>query len=138
MDETLETTVQAQPTENDHEAAGAFDDTGTPNDQDQRHGDIAELEAQLIARTESEQELLRRLRQAMVDADPEVDPELVQGSTLAELEASYARAQENAERMRGIILPQGVQRVPAGAPGRVRSIPRTAFEKIREGLASSS
>lgn len=97
---------------------------------------LEELGAELLARTESEQELLARLRQTLIDSDPLVDPELVQGASIAELEESFARAQGIAERLKGIVLQQGVTRVPAGAPGRTRRPFLSPFEKIREGLSA--
>ena len=95
---------------------------------------LEELGAELLAKTESEQELLARLRQTLIDSDPLVDPELVQGASIAELEESFARAQGIAERLKGIVLQQGVTRVPAGAPGRAKRPFLSSFEKIREGL----
>jgi hypothetical protein len=95
---------------------------------------LEELGAELLAKTESEQELLARLRQTLIDSDPLVDPELVQGASIAELEESFAKAQAIAERLKGIVLQQGVTRVPAGAPGRTRRPFLSSFEKIREGL----
>ncbi len=95
---------------------------------------LEELGAELLAKTESEQELLGRLRQTLIESDPLVDPELVQGATIAELEESFARAQAIAERLKGIVLQQGVTRVPAGAPGRAKRPFLSSFEKIREGL----
>lgn len=97
---------------------------------------LAELGAELLARTESEQALLTRLRENLIASDPLVDPELVQGSSIVELEESFARAQAIAERLKGIVLQQGVTRVPAGAPGRTRRPVLSAFEKIREGLSA--
>ena len=95
---------------------------------------LEELGAELLAKTESEQELLARLRQTLIDSDPLVDPDLVQGASIAELEESFARAQGIAERLKGIVLQQGVTRVPAGAPGRAKRPFLSSFEKIREGL----
>jgi hypothetical protein len=96
------------------------------------------LGAELLARTESEQALLTRLRQTLIESDPLVDPDLVQGSTIADLEESFARAQAIAERLKGIVLQQGVTRVPAGAPGRGKRQFLSSFEKIREGLKTRS
>ncbi len=99
---------------------------------------LAERDTQLLARMENEQELLQRLREALLASDPEVDPDLVTGDSLAELEESFAKAKAVASRLRDVILPQGATRVPAGAPGRVRIAPSTPFQKIREGLSGRS
>lgn len=117
-DDAAEETPEGSDTENEREI-------------EQR---LEELGAELLAKTESEQELLGRLRQTLIESDPLVDPELVQGATIAELEESFARAQAIAERLKGIVLQQGVTRVPAGAPGRSRRPFLSSFEKIREGL----
>lgn len=99
---------------------------------------LAEREADLAVRAEHEVALVARLREAFITADPTLDPELVEGTTLAELEASVARARSVAERLRNVIGASEAHRVPAGAPGRTRVLPRSAFEKIREGLAPES
>ena len=99
---------------------------------------LAKRDTQLLARMENEQELLQRLREALLASDPEVDPDLVTGDSLAELEESFAKAKAVASRLRDVILPQGATRVPAGAPGRVRIAPSTPFQKIREGLSGRS
>jgi hypothetical protein len=98
----------------------------TPDD-DEETGDADERGA-----------LLERLREAMLAADPSVDPELVQGTSLAELEASFERAKAVTERLRGVIRASDGVRVPAGAPGRATPPPRSAFEKIRDGLQRGS
>lgn len=143
----METADGEQPTEEhaapNHEPETAEEHHGTetsggdpaPESRAQELAEaLAERDAELLAHTETEQVLLTRLRDALLASDPEVDPELVSGTTIAELEESFAKAKAVSERLRGIILAPGVERVPAGAPGRTPAGPRTAFEKIREGL----
>jgi hypothetical protein len=93
-----------------------------------------EEDPQLLARSESEQELLRRYREVLLAADTGVDPSLVKGETLAEIDASFAAARDVADRARGSMGP-GITRVSPGSPGRRSTGPATPFEKIRDGLA---
>lgn len=94
---------------------------------------LAEKEAELLARSESERELLTRYREVLLAGDPGVDPSLVTGETLAEIDASFIAAREVADRARGSM--PFATRVSPGAPGRRVTGPTTPFEKIREGLA---
>jgi hypothetical protein len=94
---------------------------------------LAEKEAELLARSETEHQLLARYREALLAGDRGVDPALVQGETLAEIEASFEAAREIADRARGSMGP-GMRYVSPGAPGRRAGGPTTPFEKIRDGL----
>jgi hypothetical protein len=99
---------------------------------DLRHA-LAEKDAELLARSESEREMLVRYREVLLAGDTGVDPSLVEGDNLAAIDESFARARDVADRARGSLGP-GMQRVSPGAPGRRKVVPTTAFEKIREGL----
>ena len=89
-----------------------------------------QLEADLAAAVES-------CRKALLASAPELPAELVQGSTVAELEASFGRAKALAERVRRQVETQAAQeRVPAGAPPR-RGVDPSALssqQKILLGL----
>jgi hypothetical protein len=113
-----------------------IDATGEPADQDNDalQQVLAEKDAELLARSESERELLARYREVLLAGDTGVDPSLVEGDTLATIDESFAKALEIADRARGSLGP-GMQRVSPGAPGRRRAGPATPFEKIREGLS---
>jgi hypothetical protein len=94
----------------------------------------AVTEAELLARSETEQQLLARYREVLLAGDRGVDPSLVKGDTLAEIDASFETAREIADRARGSMGP-GMRYVSPGAPGRRGGGPTTPFEKIRDGLA---
>src|SRR5690606_36518538 len=95
---------------------------------------LADREAELLARSESERHLLDRYREALLAGEPDIDPALVTGDSLDAIDTTFAAAKEMVDRLRGELTP-GVQRVSPGAPGRRVTGPATAFEKIREGLA---
>ena len=88
---------------------------------------------QLAASREAERAAVDRLRQALLASEPAIEPSMVAGTTLAEVEASFAAAQAVVARLREIVTKETVGRIPPGAPGRARSTARTPFEKIREG-----
>lgn len=114
-----------------------IDATGTaqadPDPAEDLRRELADKDADLIARSETEQQLLARYREALLAGDTGVDPSLVAGDTLAAIDESFARAVEVADRARGSLGP-GLQRVSPGAPGRRKTGPTTPFEKIRDGL----
>ncbi len=83
-------------------------------------------------------------RQALLNGDPSLPPELVQGETVEELDASLAKARGVVEFIRrriatgngaggpGPITPPVAPRVPGGAPG--RTLPDVATMSAREKL----
>lgn len=90
----------------------------------------ARLEADLAAAVES-------CRAALLASAPELPAELVQGGTVAELEASFESAKAMAERVRRQVESEAAQeRVPAGAPPRrgVDASALTSQQKILLGL----
>ncbi|MCC6959195.1 MAG: hypothetical protein IT301_05060 [Dehalococcoidia bacterium] len=104
------------------------DETGAPPAEET-------LEATLAASREAERAAVERLRQALLASEPAIEPAMVTGSTLAEVEASFAIAQAQVARLRDIVTKETAGRIPPGAPGRARSTARSPFEKIREGLS---
>jgi hypothetical protein len=95
---------------------------------------LAEKDAELLARSETEQQLLTRYREVLLASDAGVDPSLVAGETLAAIDVSFEAAREIADRARTPMGP-GMRYVSPGAPGRRGGGPATPFEKIRDGLA---
>jgi hypothetical protein len=112
------------------DATGGDDGAGAMTPQAAGAGD----DGQLLARSESEQELLSRYREVLLASDTGIDPSLVKGETLAEIDASFVAARDVADRARGSMGP-GITRVSPGSPGRRSIGPSTPFEKIRDGLA---
>lgn len=106
----------------------------TGQTEDALRRELAERDAELLARSESEQAMLARYRDVLLASDPDVDGQLVTGDTLAEIDRTFDLAREMADRIRGNLGP-GMQRISPGAPGRRPPSYTTPFEKIREGLA---
>lgn len=94
------------------------------------------LPAELAASREAERAAVERLRLALIASEPAIEPSMVTGTTLSEVESSFAAAQAMVSRLRDIVQKETAGRIPPGAPGRARSTARTPFEKIREGLAA--
>ena len=90
----------------------------------------AQLEADLAAALES-------CRKALLASAPELPAEMVQGGTVAELEAAFANAKALVGRVRQQVQSEAAQeRVPAGAPPR-RGVDASALssqQKILLGL----
>lgn len=98
-------------------------------------GNVERLEADLAASRASQELAVQRLREALLAREPALDPSMVTGATVEEVEASFAAATGVLARLRETVTRETAHRVPAGAPGRARFVPRTPFEKIREGLS---
>lgn len=91
--------------------------------------------AALAARTAENAALLARLREALAAADPALQPEMLAGETLAEVEASLAAARETVRRVREAVRREAPPAIPGGAPARQVEAPASPFDKIRAGLA---
>jgi long-subunit acyl-CoA synthetase (AMP-forming) len=63
---------------------------------------------------------------------------MVGGETAEAIEASFAAAKALAGRLREGIAAEAARQVPAGAPGRARGAPLSAFEKIRQGTGGAA
>lgn len=113
----------------DHEAPDALEDL---------RGKLAERDAALEQALASNQSAAARLREVLLASEPALDPALVVGETVADVETSFAAARAMLERLREGVRQEQALRVPAGAPPRGRgSGAMTAFEKIRAGLAGN-
>ncbi|MCC7365875.1 MAG: hypothetical protein IT303_16035 [Dehalococcoidia bacterium] len=93
---------------------------------------IDERDADLETERETNRQLLDRLRTALLASDPLVEPELVRGISVGDLETSFAAAQAAVQRVRQAVL-RDVS-VPAGSPARTTARPSSPLEKIRAGL----
>jgi hypothetical protein len=97
--------------------------------------DVVRLTEALEASRSGERAAVERLRMALLASEPALEAAMVSGETVAEVEASFAAATALLARIRERAAAESAARVPAGAPGRQAARPRTAFEKIREGLS---
>jgi hypothetical protein len=99
---------------------------------------LAEREAALAEAIEQNRLAANRLREVLLAHEPALDPELVHGETVAEVEASFDSAVSLLGRLRERLRHEQAPRVPAGAPPRGSgNAALTPFEKIREGLSRS-
>jgi hypothetical protein len=119
-----------------HMEAGTleFDDEATQTLEALRAA-LAARDDELAAAQESNRRAAVRLRESLLAAEPALDPELVTGETVDEIDASFAAAKTLLERVREGVKKEQSARVPAGAPGRTAGTAAlTPFEKIRAGL----
>ena len=99
----------------------------------------AEHEALIAANEDARRALAGRLRESFLATDAALDPAMVQGETLEELEASFASAQALVAKVREIVVREQERTrpaapiVPAGAPGRTRTSPTSALEVSGSG-----
>ncbi len=109
--------------------------SGEPAEEPGPESEVATLRAMLATRNEEQATMLARLRETLLERDPAIDAAMVHGDTLEELETSFAAAIAVVERVREGVRRERAAVIPAGAPGRHGAAPKTAFEKIRAGLA---
>jgi hypothetical protein len=91
--------------------------------------------ATLQASQDAERATAERLRQVLLNSEPALEPSMVTGSTIAEVEATFAAARAVLTKLREVVASETAGRIPVGAPGRAKSTSRSPFEKIRGGLA---
>lgn len=100
-----------------------------------------EHEVLIAANEAARRALAGRLRESFLATDTALDPAMVQGETLEELEASFAAAQALVAKVRDAVMREQERArpiapvVPVGAPGRTHSAPTSPLERIRLGLA---
>ena len=108
-------------------------------------GELAHARAELLERDEQVERLqaelgvvLERYRTTLLASNPDVPADLVEGTSMEALDASFNQAAALVERLRRQIEERTAQeRVPAGAPTR-RSLDVSALtpqQKIMQGLA---
>jgi hypothetical protein len=96
---------------------------------------LAASEAELAASREAGIAAVERLKSALIAANPAIDATMLAGESVEEVEASFAAAAALVERVRDQVRREHAAAIPAGAPARGAAAPRTAIEKIRDGLA---
>jgi len=96
---------------------------------------LARAEEELAASRAANRDAVEHLRAALIAGNPLFDPALIRGDTIDEVEASFATARDLVERIRDRVRREQAAAIPAGAPARGHVAPRSAIEKIREGLA---
>ena len=79
--------------------------------------------------------VLSRLKDALAASEPGMDAALIAGTTLAEVEESFAAAREVVRRVREDVRREAAAVIPAGAHGRIPAPRLTPFEKIRAGMS---
>lgn len=107
--------------------------TGNTDEQFEGTGSEVEERDELAEARETNRALLQRLRESLCASEPAIDPALIHGDTLEEVEASFAAARATVQRVRQEVV-RAAAGVPAGAPGRALARPLSAIEKIRSGL----
>ena len=143
--ETTEATVQATTEELDqHAAAEVGEESAAADERAALQAELEEarsaLEKELATRERLETDLataLESCRRALLASAPELPAELVQGGTVAELEAAFSRAKALADRVRQQVESEAaLERIPAGAPPRrgVDSSALSSQQKILLGL----
>ena len=143
--ETTEATAQATTEELDqHAAAEVGEESAAADERVALQAQLAEahsaLEKELATREQLEADLgaaLESYRKALLASAPELPAELVQGGTVAELEAAFSHAKALADRVRQQVESEAAQeRIPAGAPPRrgVDSSALSSQQKILLGL----
>ncbi len=103
----------------------------------QRGGEVDELSTALGGARAEVQQAAQSYRELVLQREPELPADLIGGDSVAEVDASVARARQTVAQVRQHIEQQAqALRVPAGAP--VRSGPDvsglTPGEKIRLGM----
>ena len=145
--ETTEATAQATSEETAERAEAAAGEEAASAEDGERaalQAELAEargaLESERASRERLEADLaaaVESCRQALLASAPELPAEMVQGGTVAELEAAFASAKALADRVRQQVESEAAQeRVPAGAPPR-RGVDASALssqQKILLGL----
>jgi len=102
--------------------------------------EIEDLRSTVAEAQAATREAVQRVRQSVLDREPDLPQELVGGESVAELDEAVSRARQTVAQVRQHLEQQAQSlRVPAGAP--VRGGPDvsglTAGEKIRAGLKQS-
>ncbi len=77
-----------------------------------------DLESARTAAAEESRRLAERYRTVLLQAAPDVLPELVQGESVDELDRSLVTARETVARVREQMQTQAAARIPAGSPAR--------------------
>ena len=103
---------------------------------------LAEAQRELAQQRSLTQQAVARFRDALLAAEPELPPDLVQGDTLEEVEAAAVAARDAVQRIRARVATERPRGFPVGAParsserghGRGGHDSMSAHEKIAAGL----
>jgi hypothetical protein len=109
-------------------------ETGELNEPPAAGADLTSLRERLAEHEARERAALSRLQEALLASDPAIDPELVHGETLEEVERSFGAAKAMADRVRESVRREQSGVIPAGGAARASRVPQSAIEKIRAGL----
>ena len=99
--------------------------------------ELEDLRATVGEAQSATREAVQRVRQSILDREPDLPHELVTGETVADLDSALTAARQTVAQVRQHLEQQAQSlRVPAGAPVRTGtdSGPLTPGEKIRAGL----
>jgi hypothetical protein len=97
---------------------------------------LAERDEALVAARAAHDHAVARLREALLAAEPTLDPALVAGETVEDVEASFAAARETLARVREAVRREAAAAIPAGTALRQNGQgAMTPLDKIRAGLA---
>jgi len=118
----------------DHLPTDAGEIAGGPAPEPAPGDELEGLRAELAIRDAAHGLALERLRAALLASDPAVAPELVSGSSVEAIEASFAAARAMADRVRETLRREQAAAIPGGPIHRSPSTPKTPLEKIRAGL----
>lgn len=103
---------------------------------------LAEVQRELARQRTLTRQAVTRYRDALLAAEPDLPPDLVQGDTLEEVEASAASARQAVEHIRErVAMPEPPHGFPVGTPARSSErgharghTSMSAHEKIAAGL----
>ena len=97
---------------------------------------LAEAQREIARQRSLTRQAVARYRDALLAAEPELPPDLVQGETLEDVDATAQAARATVARIRERVAAERPRGFPVGAPARVAERPRhlSPHEKIAAGL----
>lgn len=97
---------------------------------------LAEAQREIAHQRSLTRQAVARYRDALLAAEPDLPPELVQGETLEDVDAAAEAARTTVARIRNRVAAERPRSFPIGAPARTpdRPHPMTSHEKIAAGL----
>ena len=94
---------------------------------------LAEAQRELARQRTLTRQAVSRFRDALLAAEPDLPPDLVQGETLEEVEAAAAAARQAVQRIRERVATERPRGFPVGAPARSSE---RGHARGREGLSA--
>jgi hypothetical protein len=96
---------------------------------------LAEAQREVARQRVLTRQAVARYREAVLAAEPELPPDLVQGDTIEEVESSVEAARRAVSQIRERVALERSRPFPVGAPARTHErAPMSAHEKIAAGL----